>query len=58
MIKKYKVNGIIIDANDKVRRFEVEVSVRSINEIERKIRKMFYLSRRDLIRDVSFKEID
>lgn len=58
MIKKYKVNGVIIDVNDRPRRFEVEVSVRSLNEIERKVRKMFYLSRRDLIRDVSFKEID
>lgn len=58
MKKKFKVSGVIIDANDSARRFELEVRASSVRSIEREVRKIYYLSRRDLIRDVSYIEIE
>ncbi len=58
MKKKYKVDGVIIDVNDSAKRFELEVHAASPRSIEREVRKIYRLTRRDLVRDVSFIEID
>lgn len=56
--KKYKVDGVIIDVNDRPRRFELEVHATSPKTIEREVKKAYHLTRHDLVRDVSYIEIN
>ena len=56
--KMYRVSRVIIDVNDRARWFELEVYATSPKTIEREVKKAYRLTRHDLVRDVSYIEID